>query len=47
MLENAYCSFVDQGIARREGKVALTESYASASAVATIEARFQLFLKRA
>jgi glycerol-3-phosphate O-acyltransferase len=48
MLENAYCSFVDQGyLARREGKVALTESYASASAVATIEARFQLFLKRA
>jgi glycerol-3-phosphate O-acyltransferase len=40
MLENAYASFVDQGyLARKEGKFALTESYATASAVGTIEAR--------
>jgi glycerol-3-phosphate O-acyltransferase len=40
MLENAYASFVDQGyVARKEGKLALTESYATASAVGTIEAR--------
>jgi glycerol-3-phosphate O-acyltransferase len=40
MLENAYASFVDQGyVARKTGKVALTPSYASAGAVATIEAR--------
>jgi glycerol-3-phosphate O-acyltransferase len=40
MLENAYASFVDQGyVARQEGKLALTASYATAGAVATIEAR--------
>jgi glycerol-3-phosphate O-acyltransferase len=40
LLENAYASFVDQGyLARSGGKIALTESYAGASAVATIEAR--------
>jgi glycerol-3-phosphate O-acyltransferase len=40
MLDNAYASFVDQGyLARREGKLALTESYATQSAVRTIEAR--------
>jgi glycerol-3-phosphate O-acyltransferase len=40
MLENAYASFIDQGyVARKEGKLALTESYATASAVGTIEAR--------
>jgi glycerol-3-phosphate O-acyltransferase len=40
LLENAYASFVDQGyVARKEGKLALTESYATPSAVATIEAR--------
>ncbi len=40
MLENAYASFVDQGyVSRKEGKLALTESYATASAVGTIEAR--------
>jgi glycerol-3-phosphate O-acyltransferase len=40
MLENAYASFVDQGyLSRKEGKLALTESYATASAVGTIEAR--------
>jgi hypothetical protein len=40
MLENAYASFNDQGyVSRSEGKLALTASYATASAVATIEAR--------
>lgn len=40
LIENAYASFVDQGYVSRTGdKVALTESYATASAVATIEAR--------
>ncbi|HEY6461555.1 MAG TPA: hypothetical protein VIY73_15415, partial [Polyangiaceae bacterium] len=40
LLENAYASFVDQGyLARQSGKIALTESYESAGAVATIEAR--------
>jgi len=39
-LENAYTSFVDQGyLARGDGKLALTASYATQSAVATIEAR--------
>jgi glycerol-3-phosphate O-acyltransferase len=40
LIENAYASFVDQGyLARDSGKVGLTESYATAGAVATIEAR--------
>jgi glycerol-3-phosphate O-acyltransferase len=40
VLDNAYASFVDQGyLARVDGKLALTPSYASAGAVATIEAR--------
>jgi glycerol-3-phosphate O-acyltransferase len=40
VLENAYASFVDQGyLSRQGGKVALTASYETASAVATIEAR--------
>jgi glycerol-3-phosphate O-acyltransferase len=40
LLENAYASFVDQGyLSRATGKLALTESYATQSAVATIEAR--------
>lgn len=40
LLENAYSSFVDQGYLSRSGdKVALTESYETPSAVATIEAR--------
>jgi glycerol-3-phosphate O-acyltransferase len=44
MLENAYASFVDQGyVARSGGKLALTESYARASAVETIEARIAGF----
>jgi glycerol-3-phosphate O-acyltransferase len=47
MLENAYASFVDQGyLARRDGKLALTESYANVGALGTIEARLQQFLKR-
>jgi glycerol-3-phosphate O-acyltransferase len=40
MIENAYASFIDQGyVARSGGKLTLTESYATADAVATIEAR--------
>ena len=40
LLENAYASFVDQGyVARVEGKLGLTPSYSTSSAVATIEAR--------
>jgi glycerol-3-phosphate O-acyltransferase len=40
MLENAYSSFIDQGyLSRFEGKLALTPSFATASAVATIESR--------
>jgi glycerol-3-phosphate O-acyltransferase len=40
LLENAYASFVDQGyVERGSGKIALTGSYATASAVGTIEAR--------
>jgi glycerol-3-phosphate O-acyltransferase len=40
LLENAYASFVDQGyVSRSGGKLSLTESYATTSAVATIEAR--------
>ncbi|MGD0677417.1 MAG: 1-acyl-sn-glycerol-3-phosphate acyltransferase [Polyangiaceae bacterium] len=40
IIENAYSSFADQGyIARIDGKLALTDSYATPSAVATIESR--------
>jgi hypothetical protein len=40
LLENAYTSFVDQGyLSRSAGKLLLNDSYATASAVATIEAR--------
>jgi glycerol-3-phosphate O-acyltransferase len=40
LFENAYASFVDQGyVARADGKVKLTPSYASAAAVDTIQAR--------
>jgi glycerol-3-phosphate O-acyltransferase len=40
VIENAYASFVDQGyIERADGKFVLTASYATASAVATIESR--------
>lgn len=40
LLENAYASFVDQGYLRKvDGRIMLTESYASAGAVGTIETR--------
>jgi glycerol-3-phosphate O-acyltransferase len=40
LLENAYTSFVDQGyLSRSGGRLGLTPSYATQSAVATIEAR--------
>jgi glycerol-3-phosphate O-acyltransferase len=40
MFDNAYASFGDQGyVARIDGKLALTPSYATASAVGTIEGR--------
>jgi hypothetical protein len=40
LIENAHASFVDLGyLARVDGKMALTPSYSTASAVATIEAR--------
>jgi glycerol-3-phosphate O-acyltransferase len=40
MLENAFSSFIDQGyLSRTDGKLKLTPSYATASAVATIEKR--------
>jgi glycerol-3-phosphate O-acyltransferase len=40
LLENAYASFAEQGyLSKKESKLALTESFASAGAVATIEAR--------
>jgi glycerol-3-phosphate O-acyltransferase len=40
MLENAFASFIDQGyLSRSDGKLALTPSYATPSAVATIETR--------
>jgi glycerol-3-phosphate O-acyltransferase len=40
LLENAYASFADQGyLERKDGKMMLTASYATPSAVATIETR--------
>jgi glycerol-3-phosphate O-acyltransferase len=48
MLENAYASFIDQGyVSRNDGKLALTASYASATAVPTIEARIAAMGTRA
>lgn len=48
VLENAYAAFVDQGyVGRQDGKLVLTESYASATAVRTIEARIAGFLPAA
>ncbi len=48
LLENAHTSFVDQGyLARSEGKLALNASYATPSAVATIEARIAAATSRA
>jgi glycerol-3-phosphate O-acyltransferase len=46
-LENAYAAFVDQGyLQRKDGKLALPESYDSESAVRTIESRIAGFLSR-
>jgi glycerol-3-phosphate O-acyltransferase len=40
LIENAYASFIDQGyLERQDGKLAVTASYATPSALATIEAR--------
>jgi glycerol-3-phosphate O-acyltransferase len=45
VLENAFSSFVDQGyLARNEGKLSLTESYVTAEAARTIEAKISAFL---
>lgn len=45
VVENAFLAFVDQGYLRRqEGKYVLPDSYASAEAVATIEARVASYL---
>jgi hypothetical protein len=47
VLENAYASFVDQGyLAKSEGKLYLTASYATPSAVRTIEARIESMAPR-
>lgn len=45
MIENAIASFVDQGyLVRRDGKLALADSFASPEALATIEGRIAAFL---
>ncbi|HWL87349.1 MAG TPA: 1-acyl-sn-glycerol-3-phosphate acyltransferase [Polyangiaceae bacterium] len=45
LMENAFASFVDQGyLARLDGKLKLAESYATADAVRTVEARVAGFL---
>jgi glycerol-3-phosphate O-acyltransferase len=45
VFENAYGAFVDQGyLARADGKLVLPESYASPSAVKTIEAKIAGYL---
>ena len=45
VIENAFLAFADQGyLARDEGKLALPESFASAGAVATLEARLAAYL---
>jgi glycerol-3-phosphate O-acyltransferase len=45
VFDNAYLAFVDQGyLTRTEGKIALAESYATADAVRTIEARIVSFM---
>ena len=45
VIENAFLAFVDQGyLGRTEGKYVLPESYATAEAVRTIEARIASFL---
>jgi glycerol-3-phosphate O-acyltransferase len=45
VIENAFAAFVDQGyVARMEGKIGLPDSYATPSAVRTIESRITGFL---
>jgi len=45
VIENAFLAFVDQGyLARADGKYVQLESYATADAVKTIEARIASFL---
>lgn len=47
VIENAFTAFIDQGyVARLDGKLALPESYATPSAVRTIESRISGFLPR-
>ncbi len=47
VIENAYAAFIDQGyVTRKEGKIALPESFATADAVRTIEARIAGYLTR-
>ncbi|WP_394847951.1 1-acyl-sn-glycerol-3-phosphate acyltransferase [Pendulispora brunnea] len=48
LMENAFSSFVDQGyLTRLDGKLKLAESYATADAVRTVEARIAGFLESA
>lgn len=45
IIENAYASFVDQGyLVRKEGKLSLSESFASPEALGTVEAKVAEFL---
>ena len=45
IIDNALLAFVDQGyLGREDGKLFLTESYASADAVRTVEARIASYL---
>jgi glycerol-3-phosphate O-acyltransferase len=47
LFENAYAAFADQGyVTRVDGKIALPESYATQTAVRTIEARITGYLPR-
>jgi len=47
VIENAFAAFIDQGyVARIDGKLGLPESYATPSAVRTIESRISGFLPR-
>ena len=47
VIENAYTAFIDQGYVRRvDGKLALAESWATATAVKTIEGRVAGFLRK-
>ena len=47
VIENAYTAFIDQGYVRRvDGKLALAESWATTTAVKTIEGRVAGFLRK-